>query len=257
MKRAVRRSERSPASREALDDSVLEAIRLFAAILARCGASPTAMARAFQTACSDIPESFATAAGRSTRELENASHLLTVWFSDPMYLDSDGKPLPLPVRGARLSLEALTKRVDSALDVAEVVRYLRRNRALRKFGKRYAPLGPVLMLRGARGPDHFRHRRALLGILRTFDHNTRPRRRVPPWYERFAECPAFPVRAIPAFDDAMARRATAFLMNEDRELHRHELKRKPREPVARVGIGVYRFEDLPDVGAKAARKRRR
>jgi hypothetical protein len=89
------------------------------------------MARAFAQACAAIPEGRARNARRITREIRAATHLLTVWFSDPRYLDQDGTPLALPVRGKPLSLSALLHRVDPAVVTEEVVRYLRRNHAVR------------------------------------------------------------------------------------------------------------------------------
>jgi hypothetical protein len=198
-------------------------------------------------------------ASRSTRELSDASHILTVWFSDPLYLDHEGHPVRLAVRGPAPSLQALVARIDPTLDVDEVLRYLRRNHALRRIGTRYAPKGRALVLRNTRGPDHFRNMRGLLAMLRTLEHNTRPKRRVPGWFERFAENPAFPMSARATFDTRLYEHGMKFLRAMDADMHRQELRRKPGEPVVRIGVGVYRFEEeIPEAGSttRSGRTRR-
>src|SRR5262249_46822290 len=163
-----------------------------------------------------------------------------------------------PVRGAAPSLEALVARIAPTLEVDEVLRYLRLNHALRKVGARYLPKGPALVLRNTRGPDHFRNMRGLLAVLRTLEHNTRRKRGVPGWFERFAETPAFPASARATFDARLYPQGMKFLRAMDADMHRQELKRKPGEPIVRIGVGVYRFEEeIPAVRAKVRRARNR
>lgn len=249
-------SRSSAKSVPALDASASEAIERFVGILSRCGYSPRAMTRAFSEACARVADSVVRAAGRSTRELSDASHILTVWFSDPLYLDHDGRPIRLAVHGPAPSLEALVARIDPRLDIEEVLQYLRRNHALKKIGTRYAPKGRALVLRNTRGPDHFRNMRGLLAMLRTLEHNTRPKRRVAGWFERFAENPAFPVSARANFDARVFKHGMKLLRTMDADMHRQELKRKPGEPVVRVGVGVYRFEEeIPQAREPPGRSR--
>lgn len=241
-----------------IDATAMEAIERFVGILARCGCSPRDMTRIFSEACARVPDALVKAAGRSTRELSDASHILTVWFSDPLYLDHDGRPIRLGVHGPAPSLEALVARIDPRLDVDEVLRYLRRNHALRKIGTRYVPKGRALVLRNTRGPDHFRNMRGLLAMLRTLEHNTRPKRRVPGWFERFAENPAFPASARATFDARLYQHGMKFLRAMDADMHRQELRRKQGEPVVRIGVGVYRFEEeIPAIRHAVRRERTR
>lgn len=240
-----------------LESTALEAITLFAGILARCGSSPRLMAQAFAAACARIPETVAVAARRSERELREASHILTVWFSDPMYLDRWGRPLRLVARGPAPSLEALIRRIDPTLDVTEVLNYLRRRRSVKKYGNRYAPQSRAVVLRGAQGPFNDRNMRSLRAMLGTLEHNTQPEPEAPGWFERFAENPAFPKRARSAFAVRLEEEAMKLLRSQDSGMHREELKRRPGEPVVRMGVGVYRFEEeVPPAAAKPRTKRR-
>jgi len=190
--------------------------------------------------------------------MDDASHVLTLWFSDPAYLDRAGRPLALPLRGAGGSLEALARRVDPKLDVREVLGYLSRRSALRRTGKRYVPKSRILSLRGAGGPDNFRHLRGLLGMLRTQEHNGQPKRRVAGWYEVFAENPRFPIGARAAFDRSLRVWGNKVLYRADAEMHRYERARKRGERTVRMGVGIYRFEEGAGQGpvGQAARRTR-
>lgn len=226
-----------------LDATALEAVDRFVRILARCGCSPSDILEAFSNACDRLPKRKAISRTRTRRELSNASHILTVWFSDAAYLDHGGNPIWLAARGTAPSLEALVNRVDPTLDVDELVCYLLRTKALKRRGARYVPTRRTLSLRGAEGPEVFRNLRSLVGLLRTLEHNMQPKRATRSWFEYFAENPAFPVGAREAFDTRLDDLGMKFLQRIDSDMHRRELGRAPGERTVRMGVGVYRFED--------------
>jgi hypothetical protein len=169
-----------------------------------------------------------------------------------MYIDHTGAPRKLPVRGAAPSLQALVHRVDRTLRAADVLQYLVKMQVVRRSGTRYVPRTRILSLRGTGGPGHFRDLRSLLGMLRTLEHNQRPREQVRSWFEFFAENPNFPLRSRAAFDIRLDRAAMQFLHALDADMLRCERARKRGEPTTRIGVGVYRFEDEPE--AKSARR---
>jgi len=111
--------------------------------------------------------------------------------------------------------------------------------------------------RGTGAPLHARNLRALLGLLRTIEHNLEPKDRVPPWFEYVAENPRFPVSAREPFDVGLREDAMTFLRNQDSRMLNHERKAKPGEPTVRMGVGVFRFEEevLPSAGAPSRIKR--
>lgn len=244
-----------------LDATALEAVDRFVRVLARCGCSAADILQAFREACERLPKEKPATRGGAQRELSNASHILTVWFSDTLYLDRAGKPIGLPVRGAAPSLEALVTRVDPTLDVDDLVRYLRRIKALKREGARYTPRRRILSLRGAQGPEVFRNLRSLVGLLRTLEHNMQPKRATRSWFEYWAENPAFPARARAAFDTRLDDLGMKFLHAIDTDMHRREVERAPGERTVRMGVGVYRFEDdgssEPAPALKGGRRRRR
>jgi len=248
----------APRVRNTLDARMVEAIDLFVQLLAQCGCPSEALLDEVRRACDRVPLRWVSQGRRAPREVIDATHALTAWFSDPTYLDRAGMPRPLPLHGAEQSLEALVLSVNHKLDVGEVLAFLTKGGALRRVGSRYVPRGRVLSLRGVRGPNEFRNLRGLLAMLRTFEHNSRPRRQAPSWFEFCAENPRIPKRACARYDKFVKVRATRFLYDVDAELRRLELTVKPGEPTVRLGTGVYRYEeDCPEEANLRERKAHR
>ena len=247
-----RRSAAVPLAPHTMDPRAIEAIELFVRLLARCGYEPGAVMQQVHRAFELVPRRWANEAQAAPREISDATHVLTVWFSDPSYLDQAGMPRPLPLRGYP-SLETLVSSIDRRLDADEVLAYLIKGRALRRLGSRYAPRGRELSLRGVRGPNEFRNLRGLLAMLRTFEHNNRPRRQARGWFEFSAENPRIPKRACRKFDAFVGVRAKRLLYDIDSELRRLELTCKPGEPTVRLGTGVYRFEEDLSAGENPVR----
>jgi hypothetical protein len=149
------------------------------------------------------------------------------------------------------------QRVDSRLDASEVVRFLVRRKVLRAVGDRYVPRERSVVLRGRDVVDSFRKLRGLLGMLRAFEHNQRSKRQVPAWFEATADNPRFPVRAISRFDQKVRAHANKLLLQLDGDMHREERLRDPSEPTVRIGVGVYRFEEILPSASKPRKKRGR
>jgi Family of unknown function (DUF6502) len=248
---------RAPKQSSTLDARAVEAIGRFVRVLARCGCSPSDIADEVARQSRRVPAGWAPKARAALREMDDASHVLTLWFSDPAYLDRKGNPIALPLRGSGGSLETLVARVDPKVDARELLRYLVRRHALRRIGERYLPKDRILSLRGAGGPDNFRHLRGLLGMLRTQEHNGQPRRKAEGWYEVFAENPRFPISARGTFDKSIRQWGNRLLYRADSEMHRYERARKRGERTVRMALGIYRFEEGGVPAIASGRKRRR
>ena len=247
----------SPRRRQAssLNSSSMEAVDRFVRILARCGSEPQDIVRVVNEACQRIPAAWQVKAREAPREIGDAAHVLTLWFTEPAYLDKRGEPVALPLRGASRSIAALVRRVDRRLDAREVLQYLLRTGGVRQKGTtRFMPRARGLLLRGAQGPDYFRTLRVLANMLRTLEHNVLPLRQVRGWFEYFAENPHFPASARAAFDGHVNRLGQEFLSRIDAYMRRREVKRRPGEPTVRLGVGMHLWEDA---GTRRRRKDRR
>jgi len=236
-RQAPNRSHR--ASPSTLGSSAQEAIARFVRVLARHGCTPQHIAQEVLKACRRVPRSWAQTTQPAVPEMDAAAHVLTLWFQDPDYLDSRGNPQPLRLRGGQRSLEALARQVDPKLDVDKILAHLLRQAVLRRSGARYLPRDRVLMFRGSGAPYHARSLETLVAMLSTLEHNSRPRRSTPGWFERFAVNLRVPLAARASFLEWLLRYGNRLLEQADTKLHGYELKRKKGEPTGRFGVGIY------------------
>lgn len=253
----VSRKRPAPAYRRPvgrLEGPVRRAIHRFVRLLAWSGCSPEAIEKEVADACRHIPRSWSFTP--DARHPGDAGHVLTLWFADPAYLDSQGQPRPLPLRGASASIEALTRRVDPKLDVRYVLRYLKDGGAVKRVGERYVPQDRVVIFRER---THTTASIAgLFGLLRTLVHNQWSGRGAPRRVQQFARNPSFPVSAIAPFQKRLRQLVRRFLVPVDADMHRREKARKRGERTVRMGVGVYQFEeDAPSSPERARPQARR
>lgn len=257
--RATRRARKTARSRGAAPPAlVLEAIERFVRVLARTGVPARELARAFRDACDRVPATLVREGRHEVRKTIDALHVVTLWFSDPDFLDAEGRPLALTAEGRGPSIASLIRRIDASLDPSEAIEYLLKVNALRRKGARYVPKRREARMRGTGALVHARNLDPILGILRTLEHNSRPRHEARSWFERIAQNPCVPVRALAQFDARFERVATDFTRSMDALMHRAERARRGNEPTVRLGIGVYRFEgESPTKAAPPGARRRR
>lgn len=216
-----------------------QAVRRFVRLIARAGYAPHAIEDEVRRTCAHIPGSWLKV--RERFDTEVPGHVLTLWFSDPAYLDRDGNPRPLPVRGATGSLESLVRRVDPRLEVQAVARYLSRGGTLRRQGTRYVPRERTVIFRSC---DDLRPvLGGLFGLLKTLEPSRSGAHIGRGALQRFAANSRVPVSAVPALEEQVRRLAGRLVIRMDADMARWELKARKGEPKVRMGIGVYQFVD--------------
>jgi hypothetical protein len=172
-----------------------------------------------------------------------ANRLLRAWYSDPVYLDTSGKPRDLPEKGGRPSFQSLsTTYVPSAapgvvldqLRQAGLVQTLSEHR-LRVRGRTYRVHG--LNVSGI--AEVANRARELLETLR---HNLQQ-----PDSRRF--CDSTRVIEIergrlPAVRDIISRRATTFLAGMEHELavEANRSRRAKKKRRIKIGLTIYQTE---------------
>jgi len=246
-----RRSARQTTAAHAgipLDPLAREALEHMARVFARCGFSAVETGRLFKQICDRMPRALGRHGTGSSNQSDDAAHVLTLWFTEPEYLH-DGQPRPLFLRGAEPSIEALIRHIQPGATVEAVMDYLLATRALRRIGRRYVPRARAVRHRGSPRSQSAHSLRILLGLLRNIEHNAKPRRAGPSWPEFTADCPQFPVRLRPAFNNRTENDALAMTRQKDAEMRRAESSRRPGEPTVPLSVSVYLFE-----GARARSK---
>jgi hypothetical protein len=229
-----------------LDAAAQEAIERFARVMSRCGIAPKILAYAFMSALT-APVGAAGRRIQELRELPEAAHLVTLWCTSPDYVDERGAPRRLPARGRRRSLEALARRVSSSLDVEEVLHYLMKTQTLRKVGRTYALTRRWVHVHGLEGYAHTRSVRALVGLLRTLEHNLCAPTGADSWFEFAADNLQFPVSQLAAFDRRLRREGLGCLRKLDLFMQQCAAERDPAEPTVWLGVDMHRFQQDPAV----------
>ena len=188
------------------------------------------------------------------RELPEAAHLVTLWCTSPDYVDERGAPRRLPARGRRRSLEALARRVSPSLNVDEILHYLIKTQTLRKVGRTYALTRRWVHVHGLEGYAHTRSVRALVGLLRTLEHNLSAPTGSDSWFEFAADNLHFPVSQLPAFDQRLRREGLGCLRKLDLFMQQCAAERDPAEPTVWLGVDMHRFQQDPAVNPARRRQ---
>jgi hypothetical protein len=219
--------------------AALAAINRFTRVLALAGISREKMASAFQEACARLPESLFRSGRTLNQELLEAGHILSVWRSDPNYLDQQGEPIAIRLRGAPPSLEALNNRASSELHIDQVVKYLVRTGSITKVGRRYAVRRTSVSV--ARDPELAcaHGLRTVLALLHTIENNAPPIQDRRYCFQFTAHNRRFPTRLRAEFDTRMRLLGMDFLRRLDADMNRAEESMRPGEPTLRMTVGLF------------------
>jgi hypothetical protein len=226
-----------------LDGPGRKAIGQFVNVLRRCGYNPAEIIEAVASASRGQIAVAPRMPRTDAPEFRDAPHIMTVWHTDPSYVDSRGRPLPLITRGPAPSFESLVRRVSRTRRVQDMLQYLVRAGAVKKVGGRYVARMRWVSLRGMQRETSARNLRGLRGMLSNYEHNLLPRDQVESWFEYTAENDHFPQSQEGALADFYLRDCMASLRRVDAFMLRCEQGRKPGEPTMHVGFGMYRYHD--------------
>jgi len=235
-----------------------EILGQLARILVTAGELPEALAGTFASICRRTKPPRALKALASASHLDHA-HVISHWYSNPEYLDGEGKPRALAFDAGTPSLKALIARVLPHADPKSVLASLVKLGAVRGSSGRYRPAGYFVSFGQERREAIFWLVTALRGVLHTIDHNVG----APPEFRILARAainPRYPSRGLPEFHERLRTYAGEFLKNVDGEMQRNEASTS-LEPTTELGVVVFAFEDPLMTGQgkanRPARRRRR
>jgi Family of unknown function (DUF6502) len=181
--------------------------------------------------------------------VSKASLVLSAWHQDPDFLDSRGKPLPLPLEGEGVSFAALLRRCGAGdvrpstllkeLVNAQAVRETRDGGRLEPLKRSYVPQSmdeKLITMWGKRVTD----------VAKTYVHNlTRPAKG-PARFERAAVNDHINASALPDFQRFLEQEGEAFLERVDAWLTAHEARAGTSDDpdaAVRLGAGLYHIQD--------------
>jgi hypothetical protein len=186
--------------------------------------------------------------GEDNDELEHvrhASRLLLGWHTDRHFVDSDGRPLPLPVDGQSPDFTDLYERYSGkVVPLTSMLKELISVGAVEELpdGRVVArarsfipqPIDPTAL---------FRVGLAISDLATTASHNLYSGGRKRLRFERFATNQLVPARDVPAFQDFLAAEGQAFLERADDWLSSRE--QSDADDTVRIGVGVYQILTPP------------
>lgn len=178
-----------------------------------------------------------------------AARVLTGWARDADFIDAQGTPRVLDMNEGDASFAALVKRYSGDMPARAVLDELLRVGAVRRRDDRllelvthaYVPQRSALDKIEILGND-------VADLIDTIDHNVQHGADAPR-FQRKVMYHSFPAAALPALRRLSAERAQALLEEVDRWLDAHDVGNPPDAPDApraRVGLGIYYFEEPVD-----------
>ncbi len=192
----------------------------------------------------------------SADRYNRAARVLTGWGRDPDFIDANGAPRLLGADG-ELGFAALVKRHSGDMPAKAVLSELlhvgavsqRADGRLELLTPAYVPRSSEVDKIGILGTD-------VADLIGTIDHNLL-HGDDDPRFQRKVMYQSIPAAALPAFRRLSSTQAQALLEMLDRWLAEHDtdLSPQPTEARARVGLGIYYFEEpiTPSVGTGDAR----
>lgn len=218
-----------------------EYLEILARILVHSGHSPKSLLREFSKICRGLKEPRERWDPTRLSYVADLPHVITHWHSDAQYVDSGGRPIPLPLAGSGPSLTSLIQRVLPEADVRAAIRSLIELKGIRVRGRLYVPTQQYLMFNQKRLSALAHGLTALLGMLRTVEHNI-GRARATTLFERTAINPRFPVAELSSFHRRFKALAGDFIWSIDGDMRRRESNHAGGRHT-RLGVGIFAFEE--------------
>ncbi len=233
-------------SRPTIDVELLDSL---ARILQSTGVTPATMMKNFETICKRLAQR-ATPAFR--QHLKDLPQIIGEWYRNPEYLNAQGAPRPLPLTGP-VSLESLAQRVLKTATPASTIAALKHNRAIRATKQGYLPTDKRIVYVDDDVRAHALE--AIRSLLSTLEHNLAQRQGPARLFECIASHPEVPTNALKPFDARVRPQAMEFLQRAYGDLTRFSRKKTGRSRTARLGVGVYVFEDRTSASTSKRRAR--
>jgi hypothetical protein len=179
-----------------------------------------------------------------TGYVSKASAVLSAWHLDPLFLDSNGRPTPLPLDGEGASFTSLLRRCGAGdLPPTTLLKELRSAGAVRKMADgRLEPLRRIYIPQVVDGDFIRLWGTGLADIANAYVNNLTRNRKTPPRFERAAVNDRVRPEALPEFRRFLEQEGQAFLERLDAWLTSHEVPADKQGGI-RLGAAVYHIQD--------------
>lgn len=174
----------------------------------------------------------------------DATRVLSGWYQDPDYTDSDGQPLPLPGSGNELSFESLCRKYGGGVAPATMLKELLHTETIAEAGD-----GQLIPKRRYYHPARHDDENLLwaVNLIRdltaTMNNNVFKTDQTIPRFGRKAENTEIPESCRESFRQFLDQWGQAFLEDIDDWLTEHATDVEGDASCIRLGVGVFGIED--------------
>ena len=186
-----------------------------------------------------------------------APNLLCRWHKNVKLLDDLGNPRPLPLRGAAPSVESLVRAEKPRDSVADVVRFLRHAKLIRRSGTGWVPAAAEAIVQDLNATIAEHSTLTLLRFLETMNHNLQADAPAGRLIERCAVTADFPPEALAEFRVFVRDHGADFLTSVDNWMGSRAARSARTTPAARrsrlpappsgpdVGVHLFAWVQTP------------
>jgi hypothetical protein len=182
----------------------------------------------------------------SAEKYNRAARVIAAWRRDRNFLDAEGQPAPLPMKGAGVSFSELVKRFSGDVPVRATLDELIRVGAVERLEdgrinlltRTYIPASSDVDKLHILGTD-------VTHLISTIDHNLKSDPSGP-FFQRKVAYDNLPDEVLAVFRKHSAKRAQTFLESLDRWLAQRDRDVTPTVKGTgrnNAGIGIYYFEE--------------
>lgn len=222
-----------------LRDRILDEV---ARLLMAAGFSSQDCATTFAACAARHAKSGTPASTVPTPGIIDSGHVLTHWYTSPDYLDADGAPRPLPLRGRGPSFCRLVAATTPEFEPEAVLSFLLSTNTVVRQGKHLVPRTRKVMLDTGGAQFAVQSLETVDALLGTILRN----QATPDIADRFLEGTVtnhhFPASVVDALRKRVGHRSQEVMQDLDNEMARIERRAKPGERRVRVGLGMFLFE---------------
>ena len=182
----------------------------------------------------------------SSGSLDRITRVLSGWYQDSEFLDTNDKPKVLPLSGNDCSFATLAKRYGGDVPSSALLKELKRAEVVQETGS-----GALVVLKRQYIPpgtdaEGITRMGVVVGdFISTLSHNLHSQDEdAPAKFERRATNISMPPTAIPQFREYVEIEGQEFLEKIDSWLTENQLIGDEQDNLIRLGVGAYWIEDV-------------
>jgi hypothetical protein len=241
---APSKARRRPSPRQgsdALPTALTQTLRVVLRHFSKRGVTQAQLQRAVEDAIKTFDQPVPRSDSPVLAAMQGRIDLLATWHRDPRFLDDDGKPRALPIKGS----PSLTELLDLHLPQESrrgLPQRLAVEGAIRRAGQnRWLPSKRTLIVRSDSSSALLRLPGQIDSFLSTLLHNGQARGKSARRLERTVFIDRLPMELLAAFDQQTQRLGGQLIDEMDNWLIRREATESQFSTSARAGVSVFAF----------------